>query len=77
MGQFRLVVSYDNPVHFEHIEVQAEDISVATSMCQRIISDYNAMVELMDLWNIFASRRMCSCEVDQNTKSNSFITTVT
>jgi hypothetical protein len=77
LSRFRLVISYDGPRHTENVEVQAETLLDASSICEKIRSDYEDMISLLESRNVFVSKRMCGCEVDQNTASSSFITTVT
>lgn len=77
MGQFRLVLRYENPSHFEQIEVQADGLPMAIAMCDEIMSEYSNRAAAMESRNVFASRRICSCGVDQNAASSSLITTVT
>jgi hypothetical protein len=77
LNRFRLVVSYNCPNYSETIEVQADDISAARLMCEKIGLDYENMLLRLESRNVFISKKMCGCEVDQNTTSSSFITTVT
>lgn len=76
MGQFRLVVSYENPRCLETLEVQAEGLSEAESMCERIVSEREETMRRLESRNVYSSKRACGCEA-QNTASSSFITTVT
>jgi hypothetical protein len=77
VGLFRLILSYDNPRHFEAVEVQADNISAAEAICVGMVEDYESLILSLESRNVFVSKRMCGCEVDQNTASSSFITTVT
>ncbi len=77
MNQFKLVISYRSPTHSEIVDVRAETLSEAEEICRGIRMDYEAMLRSLDAKNVFISRRMCDCSVDQNTASSSFITTVT
>ncbi len=77
MGRFRLVVSYEGPRCTEIIEVQAETLSGAESICEKIRADHESRMSSLEMRNVFVSKRMCGCDVDQNTESSSFITTVT
>ena len=76
MGQFRLVISYENPRCAETFEVQAEGLSEAESMCERMVSEQGETIRRLESRNVYSSKRACGCEV-QNTASSSFITTVT
>ena len=77
MGQFRLVVSYEDPRCAETFEVQAESLFEASAICERMVSDHALMLERLASRNVFMSKRACGCEVDQNTASSSLTTTVT
>jgi hypothetical protein len=77
LNRFRLVVSYDGPRITETVEVQADNLSDANAICEKIRLDYDMLMLSLESKNVFVSKRMCGCEVDQNTASSSFITTVT
>jgi hypothetical protein len=77
LSRFWLVVSYDGPRITETVEVQAETLSEANAICEKIKLDYDRLMLSLESKNVFVSKRLCGCEVDQNTASSSFITTVT
>jgi hypothetical protein len=77
LGRFRLVVSYEGPRCTEILEVQAETLSDAESICEKIRAEHESRMSSLEARNVFVSKRMCGCEVGQNTTSSSFMTTVT